>query len=114
MSPFINGYGSRRMPEMRFVVRWPDGTKDTCYSPSLVIKDYLSEGETYALAHFVARSREALIIASDRVKAKYGHACSLALGQLAKIENAAGRFADEPDAKVACERFLFDEKDLSR
>jgi hypothetical protein len=48
------------------------------------------------------------------VKAKYGHACSLALGQLAKIENAAGRFADEPDAKVACERFLFDEKDLSR
>ena len=27
-----------------------------------------------------ARSREALMIASDRVKAKYGHACSLALG----------------------------------
>jgi uncharacterized repeat protein (TIGR04042 family) len=114
MSPFINGYGSRRMPEMRFVVRWPDGAKDTCYSPSLVIKDYFSEGETYAVADFVARSREALMIASDRVKAKYGHACSLALGQLAKIENAAGRFADEPDAEVACERFLFDEKDLSR
>jgi uncharacterized repeat protein (TIGR04042 family) len=102
------------MPEMRFVVRWPDGANDTCYSPSLVIKDYFREGETYALADFVARSREALTIASDRVKAKYGHGCSLALGQLARIESAAARFADAPDAKVACERFLFDEKDLSR
>jgi uncharacterized repeat protein (TIGR04042 family) len=102
------------MPEMRFLVRWPDGAKATCYSPSLVIRDYFREGETYALADFVARSREALVIASDRVKAKYGHACSLALGQLAEIESLAGRFADEPDAKVACERFLFDEEDLSR
>lgn len=97
------------MPEMRFVVRWPDGASETCYSPSLVITDYFREGETYALADFVARSRKALTIASDRVKAKYGHACSLALGQLAEIETAASRFADEPDARVACERFLFDE-----
>lgn len=95
------------MPEMRFIVRWPDGAKDTCYSPSLVIKDYFREGETYMLSDFVARSREALMIASDRVKAKYGHACSRALGQLAEIERAARRFADEPGAKVACERFLF-------
>jgi len=102
------------MPEMRFVVRWPDGARDTCYSPSLVIKDYLREDQTYALADFVARSREALMIASDRVKAKYGHACSLALGQFAEIECLAGRFADEPDAQVTCERFLFDERDLSR
>ena len=95
------------MPEMRFIVRWPDGAKDTCYSPSLVIKDYFREGETYALGDFVARSRVALMIGSDRVKAKYGHACSLALGQLAEIERVARRFVDEPDAKVACERFLF-------
>jgi uncharacterized repeat protein (TIGR04042 family) len=102
------------MPEMRFIVRWPDGVRETCYSPSLVIRDYFSEGEAYALADFVARSREALLIASDRVKAKYGHTCSLALRQLAEIERLADRFADEPGAKVACERFLFDEKDLLR
>jgi uncharacterized repeat protein (TIGR04042 family) len=95
------------MPEMRFIVRWPDGAKDTCYSPSLVIKDYFRVGETYTLGDFVARSREALMIASDRVKAKYGHACSRAFGQLAEIERAARRFADVPGAKVACERFLF-------
>ena len=28
------------MPEMWFVVRWPDGSSETCYSPSLVIKDH--------------------------------------------------------------------------
>ncbi len=95
------------MPEMRFIVRWPDGAKDTCYSPSLVIKDYFREGETYTLDDFVARSREALMIASDRVKAKCGRACSRALGQLAEIERAGRRFAGEPGAKVACERFLF-------
>jgi uncharacterized repeat protein (TIGR04042 family) len=100
------------MPEMRFVVRWPDGASETCYSPSLVIKDYFREGASYALADFLARSREALLIASDRVKAKYGRPCSLALGQLAQIENAVARFADHGDAMVVCERFLL-EKDTS-
>ena len=98
------------MPEMRFVVRWPDGASETCYSPSLVIKDYFREGQSYALADFLARSREALLIASDRVKAKYGRPCSLALGQLAQIESAAGRFADHEDATVVCERFLSDKE----
>jgi len=86
------------MPEMRFLVRWPDGISETCYSPSLVIKDYFREGETYTLADFVARSREALTIASDRVKAKYGYACSLALRQLAEHAQAAGWDAFTPAA----------------
>jgi uncharacterized repeat protein (TIGR04042 family) len=101
------------MPEMWFVVRWPDGARETCYSPSLVIKDYFSEGEAYALADFLARGRKALLIASDRVQAKYGHACSLALGQLARIDSSAARFAADPGAKVICERFLSDPGDSS-
>ena len=87
------------MPEMRFVVRWPDGRRESCYSPSLVIRDYFHEGESYPLADFLGRSREALQIASDRVQAKYGRACSLALGQLARIEATAMRFADEANAR---------------
>lgn len=58
------------MPEMRFVVRWPDGRRESCYSPSLVIKDFLREGESYPVSDFLQRSREALQIASERVKAK--------------------------------------------
>ena len=93
------------MPEMRFHIRWPDGTVETCYSPSLVIKDYFSVGADYPLADFLDRSRTALAIASDRVKAKYGMPCRRALKQLARIETAAGAFTDVPDARVAVDAF---------
>lgn len=88
------------MPEMRFIVRWPDGEEESCYSPSLVIKDYFAPGESYPLADFLERSRTALTVASERVKAKYGMACSLALGQLARIEAAASRHAGIPSPVV--------------
>jgi uncharacterized repeat protein (TIGR04042 family) len=96
------------MPEMRFIVRWPDGRRESCYSPSLVITDFFREGESYSLTEFLSLSRQALSIASDRVKAKYGHPCSLALGQLARIEKAGAEFAHSPEAKVVCETFLME------
>jgi uncharacterized repeat protein (TIGR04042 family) len=93
------------MPEMHFRIRWPDGSAERCYSPSLVIKDHMAPGESYTLADFLDRSRTALRIASDRVQAKYGMPCSRALGQLARIEAAASRFARIPDARVAIDGF---------
>lgn len=93
------------MPEMRFTIRWPDGSIESCYSPSLVIKDYLTSGETYALSDFLARSREALTIASARVEARYGFPCSLALRQLARLDQAGQAYATHPDARVAVESF---------
>lgn len=93
------------MPEMRFVIRWPDGGVESCYSPSLVIKDYFAPGESYALGDFLARSRTALDIASERVKVKYGSRCSRAAAQLARIETAAAVFAATPDARVRIEAF---------
>lgn len=94
------------MPEMRFVITWPDGRSEECYSPSLVIRDFLAEGESYPVADFLDRSRKALTIASDRVEAKYGHPCSLARGQLARIEHAAGAYLPDVDARVRCETFI--------
>jgi uncharacterized repeat protein (TIGR04042 family) len=91
------------MPEMRFHLRWPDGTEEGCYSPSLVIRDFLAVGASYPRDEFLARSRTALTIASDRVAARYGHPCSLALGQLARIEATAARFA--ADASVIVTKF---------
>ncbi|KQO54033.1 MULTISPECIES: MSMEG_0570 family nitrogen starvation response protein [unclassified Methylobacterium] len=93
------------MPEMHFHVRWPDGRREACYSPSLVIKEHFGVGETYALDEFVARSRTALTIASQRVEARYGFPCSLALGQLARIEAGARALAALPDARVRVEAF---------
>ncbi|SDA18009.1 MSMEG_0570 family protein [Methylobacterium sp. UNC378MF] len=79
------------MPEMRFHIRWPDGTREACYAPSLVIKDHLAVGQDYPLDEFVALSRLALGIASERVRARYGFPCGRALAQLARIEEAARR-----------------------
>ena len=93
------------MPEMRFQVRWPDGKVESCYSPSLVIKDYFRPGETYPLADFVERSRTALNIASERVKEKYGFYCTSAMAQLERIESAAKTFADVPGARVSVDAF---------
>jgi uncharacterized repeat protein (TIGR04042 family) len=88
------------MPEMHFRILWPDGQRETCYSPSLVIKDYLMPGERYALGDFLDRSRTALRIASDRVEAKFGHQCPLALRQLALIETTGEAFTTRADAQV--------------
>ena len=93
------------MPEMHFTIRWPDGMPERCYSPSLVIKDFFSPGKAYPLDDFVVRSRSALNIASERVKAKFGFACSSAMDQLSRIETAAKAFAHLPDACVRVDAF---------
>jgi uncharacterized repeat protein (TIGR04042 family) len=93
------------MPEMRFHIRWPDGVAEACYSPSLVIKEHLRAGASYEPDEFLARCRVALNIGSDRVKEKYGHACSRALGQLARIEEGCTKFAGRADARVSVEAF---------
>ena len=93
------------MPEMRFHIRWPDGARESCYSPSLVVKEHLTPGETYALDDFLSRTRTALLIASDRVEQKYGMPCSLALGQLRRIEERSKSFAELPRPQVKIESF---------
>ena len=88
------------MPETNFKIEWPDGTRQNCYSPSLVVKKYFTPGEEYELASFVETSRTALNIASDRVKSAYGFPCSRALGQLQQIESKAAEYQQLSEPKV--------------
>lgn len=83
------------MPEMTFDVRWPDGVRQQCYSPSLVMHDYLSPGTSYTVADFVDRTGRALAEASDRVRAKYGFACTSAAATTEQIQRAAARYASD-------------------
>lgn len=86
------------MPVTHFRVRWPDAGEARCYSPSSVVREHFAPGERYARDEFLRRAREALGIASERVRARYGFACSQAMDQLAEIERIAARF--EPGAEV--------------
>lgn len=93
------------MPEMRFKVRWPDASEMSCYSPSLVVKEFLTINESYTVEDFVRRTGEALSIASERVKQKYGFYCTSAAAQREEIERAAARFTSMPEARVIVTAF---------
>jgi uncharacterized repeat protein (TIGR04042 family) len=80
------------MPEMRFVVRWPDGREQSCYSPSLVMHDYLESGSDYPVEEFVKRTSEALTVASDRVLAKFGMRCTSAAQQMEEIHGVSAAY----------------------
>ncbi|MEM9643080.1 MAG: MSMEG_0570 family nitrogen starvation response protein [Pseudomonadota bacterium] len=88
------------MPEVRFHIRWPDGSEEACYSPSTVIRDHLSPGQAYALSDFLARSETALDQAALRVQAKLGFRCSNADAQAARIKLRAATFG--PEETVTC------------
>lgn len=78
------------MPEVMFRVRWPDGAVESCYSPSTVITRFFEAGHDYSLDDFLARARNGLNAASDRVAQRYGGSgCSHARAQLAAIEAKA-------------------------
>lgn len=77
------------MPEMTFAVRWPDGRRTSHYSPSLVMHDFLQVGGRYQVADFVGRTHEALDLASERVRAKFGVACTSAMHSQEDIVAAA-------------------------
>ena len=77
------------MPEIRFDIRWPDGTVERCYSPSLVVRELVPTG-TLPVFEFMERARAALNIGAERVRLKYGFSCSAALDQLAALERRAG------------------------
>jgi len=80
------------MPEMTISVRWPDGRVEDCYSPSLVAHDFLDAGTSYTVADFVARSSAALSAASDRVRARFGFACTSAAATRAQIDHSASAY----------------------
>lgn len=70
------------MPEMTFQIRWPDGAIQDCYSPSLVMHDFLTDATSYPLDEFMSRAVAALTQASERVKARYGMYCTSASAQI--------------------------------
>ncbi len=82
------------MPEVSFSIRWPDGTRMTCQSPSTVIGRHLPPA-AYTRADFLARARTGFAAASERVREVYGFPCSRAAAQLQAIEAAARGFPDE-------------------
>lgn len=75
------------MPAVHYTVELPDGTRRQCYSPSTVIHDHFKKGDAMPMKDFITRSRTALNAASERVRQRFGFACSSAMDQLSEIED---------------------------
>ncbi|NIZ15553.1 MSMEG_0570 family nitrogen starvation response protein [Phaeobacter sp. HF9A] len=90
------------MPEMHWTLRWPDGSEERCYSPSSVITELFTPGQSYPMPEFLQRARIAMERASGRVRRKYGFACSSAMDQLDRIEQRVADFEGQTDAQVTC------------
>ena len=86
------------MPETYFTIELPDGGRKECYSPSSVVKKFFHAGEEMPVSDFVARSREALADASERVRRKFGFTCTAASAQMADIEHSMRAYP--PEAKI--------------
>lgn len=74
------------MPSVNFTVKWPNGEVNQYYSPSSIIYDYLRVGQVYILTDFVTQVENGLEQASERVRLRYGFACSAAMDNLASIK----------------------------
>ncbi|WP_067664377.1 MSMEG_0570 family nitrogen starvation response protein [Nocardia miyunensis] len=88
------------MPEMTFTVRWPEGAPVGYYSPSLVVHDFLTAGTQYTVGDFVHRSVTALDHATERVRAKFGFACTSARATAEQIRCTAEAFPADAMVEV--------------
>lgn len=80
------------MPEVWIDIEWPDGSLQRFYSPSTVVTRYFQAGTVTTIAELLKRSSEAFQQASERVRERYGFACSAASDQLERIQSRAGEF----------------------
>jgi uncharacterized repeat protein (TIGR04042 family) len=85
---------------MTFTVRWPDGSVEECWSPSLVVHDHLEEGATYSVADLVGRAVLALDLASARVRERFGSPCTSAAATSARLRRSAACFAPDETVRV--------------
>ena len=82
----------RPVPEVLLTLEWPDGQRSQLYSPSTVIYDHLRPGESMPVGELGTRARAALLEASQRVRARYGFACTRTDEEQRRLEPWLARF----------------------
>lgn len=92
------------MPAMHFTVRWPDDSRENCYSPSTAIEKWFEIDKVYSVEEFTQLAQQALNEASERVAAKFGYYCSSAQDQSSAIQQKAKQFAST--APVVIEKIV--------
>ena len=90
----------RSMPEVRLQLEWPDGQSSTLYSPSTVILDYFKPGDSLLVSELEERGVEALRAASERVRARYGFACTRTDEEESQLRQWVSRYNSDDTVRV--------------
>jgi len=88
------------MPEVELQLEWPDGVTTQLYSPSTVILQHLTPGQTLSVVELKDRASLALRQASERVRARYGFACTRADEEEDRLLARAAGFGDQERVTV--------------
>jgi uncharacterized repeat protein (TIGR04042 family) len=88
------------MPEVQLSIEWPDGRTTPFYSPSTVILNYLRPGEQLPVQDLTEKVREGLRQASERVRARYGFACTRADEEERKLLETADAYDREALVRI--------------
>ncbi len=88
------------MPSVNFTVKWPNGQSSNFYSPSTIVYEYFQKGQQWAGHEFLNQADQALHAASERVRARYGFACSSAMDTLNRIQEQAESFSLKPEDTI--------------
>ena len=88
------------MPEVRLQLDWPDGQASTLYSPSTVILDYFKSDESLLVSELELRGIEALRAASERVRERYGFACTRTDEEASRLRQWISRYNSDDTVRV--------------
>lgn len=88
------------MPEVDVMLRWPGGERQHLVSPSRTITGAVMAGAAYPVDEFARRATVALEAGSERVRQRYGFACSAAAATAAEVQRRA---ACAPSGQVLVE-----------
>jgi uncharacterized repeat protein (TIGR04042 family) len=80
------------MPEVLLELHWPDGEASRFYSPSTIVYEFLKPGQTLTIAELEQRGLAALREASERVRARYGFACTRTDEEASKLQQRLARY----------------------
>ena len=88
------------MPEVRLKLEWPDGQSSTLYSPSTVILEYLKPGDSMRVSELESLGVTALRAASERVRARYGFACTRTDEEESQLRQSIASYKPDQNVRV--------------
>jgi uncharacterized repeat protein (TIGR04042 family) len=88
------------VPEVLLTLQWPDGRTSELYSPSTVILEHLPPGTSLSVGELEQRGVEALRQASERVRARYGFACTRTDEEREKLRRQVAGYATDQQVKI--------------